>query len=422
MTGTGWSSVLTSNTVTPEQRAAVVQQAVEGVQNAGLALMRDRQALRARAAREVDSAARATGVVLPPDVRLAVIQEVVAQCAGLGFLDQFLPPTRTDISEISINPDGSVWIRRKGELYDERADVHPTVEEVWRAVEALLAPTGKGVSEATPSVNARLPRFAGFGGARVNITHPVITPGKGYPAVSIRLFEPRPVPPEQLLEWGMFEKDVLDMLLEAVAGKLRVLVIGGTATGKTTALSALAHGIPRQARIVKCEDPEEIWLPHENVVTLEPRPRIPGSEIDAYTLGDAVNDALRKAPNWIIVGEVRLGDAASALLSAQMTDHPGLSTLHAHNPSEAVLRMSLILRSEKNLDLRFDAAKLLFFQAVDLVVAVGWSTVEQDGERKAVRKCLGVWETKDFAGGDVKFRELWMPGMEEVQPPRRRRE
>ncbi len=37
--------------------------------------------------------------------------------------------------------------------------------------------------------------------------------------------------------------------------RLRVMVIGGTGTGKTTLLSALCHGVPMDARVVKVEDP-----------------------------------------------------------------------------------------------------------------------------------------------------------------------
>ena len=136
---------------------------------------------------------------------------------------------------------------------------------------------------------------------------------------------------------------VIEALLEHVARGLRLLVIGGTASGKTTLLSALCHAIPRQARVVKIEDPEEIWLDHPNVVTLEARPAPPGSSVPPYTVKNGVDDAMRMAPKWLIVGEVRHGDAALALFRAQMSDHPGLSTFHAEGPEEAVFRMAVVM-------------------------------------------------------------------------------
>ncbi len=158
--------------------------------------------------------------------------------------------------------------------------------------------------------------------------------------------------------------------MEAVASKLRVLVVGGTATGKTTLLSALANGIPQHARIVKIEDPEEIWLQHPNVVTLEARPSPPGSTVPPYRVQDGVDDAMRMAPDWLIVGEVRTGQAALSLFRAQMSDHPGLCTFHAEGAEAAVHRMSVIMFADAQVPL--EAAKEIFAQAVDLVVQVGW--------------------------------------------------
>ena len=92
---------------------------------------------------------------------------------------------------------------------------------------------------------------------------------------SLRQAGPTAPAPAALL--GAFEGKVapaavIHSLVDLVSKALRVLVVGGTASGKTTLLSALCHGIPKEARVVKIEDPEEIWLDHPHVVTLEARP------------------------------------------------------------------------------------------------------------------------------------------------------
>ena len=71
--------------------------------------------------------------------------------------------------------------------------------------------------------------------------------------------------------------------MELVSKALRILVIGGTASGKTTLLSAMCNGIPKDARVVKIEDPEEIWLDHPHVVTLEARPAQVGVRASSHT-------------------------------------------------------------------------------------------------------------------------------------------
>ena len=239
-----------------------------------------------------------------------------------------------------------------------------------------------------------------MGGARIKLVHPILAPGKGFPAINIRLFEPRPVHPAQLVEWGMAPPVVIEDLLAHVANKLRILVIGGTATGKTTVLSALCHGIPEEARVVKIEDPEEIWLDHANVVTLEARPSPPGSSVPPYTIKNGVDDAMRMSPKWLIVGEVRHGDSALALFRAQMSDHPGLSTFHAEGPDETVFRMAVVMWADAQVQM--EAAKAIFAQAVDLVVQVGWEA--------GARRILGIWEVAGLRGGDVKFNPLFSLG------------
>lgn len=374
----------------------------------------DRRALMDMAVEAVREASRRTGIPIPdPEAMLAIARQVAARVGGLGFLEGLLPPACRDYSDIVLNPDGSVWARRKGSPSFERLEIAPSREEAWRAVEAILAPLGKALTEATPTVDGRIQRdpAIGFGGARVKAIHPVVAAGDGYPALILRLFEPAPVPPERILEWGVAPRPVLDRLLQAVADRLRVLIIGGTYMGKTTLLSALCHGIPKEARIVKIEDPEEIWLPHPNVVTLEARPAPPGSDVKPYTVRDGVDDAMRMGPDWLIVGEVRTGDAALSLFRAQMSDHPGLSTFHADSPEAAVFRMGVIMFADAGV--RFEAAKAMFAEAVDLVVQVG--------RREGRRQIVGVWEVDGLKSGDVRFRLLYEPGREALEEIRRRR-
>ncbi len=398
--------------ITPEQEARLVELAAGELKNLPLAVLRDRKGLQGRAQAAVAAAASRLGVGLNPQHTAALVQAVVARVGGLGVLDELLPPNRNDLSEIALNPDGTIWILRKGERFFEKYHRQPGLDEVWRSVEALLAPIGRAISEAQPSVDAKLPRMEGMGGARVKIVHPVLAPGLGYPAVNIRLFEPRPVPPEQIVAWDMCPEAVMAALLGAVAGGMRVLVIGGTATGKTTFLAALAHGIPKEARIVKIEDPEEIWLPHPNVVTLEARPKVVGSDVPGYGLSDGVDDAMRMAPNWLIVGEVRTGTAALSLFRAQMSDHPGLSTLHAEGPEAAIHRLGVLMWADAQV--RIEAAKEMFAMAVDLVVQVGW----KDGRRQV----LGVWEVNpELKAGNVTFRRLYQVGEAQMAEISRRR-
>ncbi len=324
--------------------------------------------------------------------------------ADAGRLNFLAPPHCHAWTDIALNGDGAVWGRPKGSLeFQPVPEAAPSVQEAWQMVEALLSPLGRACTEASPSVDAKIPRDpeSGFPGARLKILHPAITPGTGYPACAVRFFERKPVEPDQIVAWGMAPPDALQALLQAVADRRNVMIVGGTGSGKTTLLSALCHGIPLTARIVKVEDPEEIWLPHPDVVTLEARPAPPGSPVPGYGVTDGVDDAMRLAPSHILVGEVRTGRAALSLFRALMSDHSGLTTFHANGPAETLSRLSVILFADAAVP--FDAARNLFRQAVDLVAHIGF--------RQGQRALLGLHQVRKEADEKkpVAFDCLWPP-------------
>lgn len=360
----------------------------------------DRQRATARIGQLTGQAIRRrglSGVDYDEEMRLAA--EIARRLLGLGFLDLLLPPVRNDVVEIAIDPFGTVWLKRKGVREFEPADLYPDLVEIDTVFANLLGSQLKAASEANPSVNAKLPRTQhNPGGGRIKYIHSVLVPGLGYPSVNIRLFEPAPVRPEQLLEWGMLDEPTLDLLAQLVRGNRRGFICGGTASGKTTMLSMLCNFLPVKYRIVTIEDPQEIWIDNPHVVTLEARPAGAASDLKPYLLRDGVDDAMRLTPDYLVVGEVRDGLAAQALFRAMMSDHPGMSTFHAESPELAVERLALLLEADTNT--RERAARKMFVSAVDWLLQVGF---DHDGQRR-VFELVEVGER--LRDGDVQFRRL----------------
>ena len=395
----------TPGPLAPAARQAILEQVIDQLNRefSGTTLrspeMEERRAIQARAGALVAAAFRAES--LPPNriEQDALAEEIARRVMGLGFLDLLLPPGRTDLSEIVIYSSGLIQIMKKGSVRWEDAGLEVEAAEVWRVLNLILGPQSRSANEATPSVNAKLPATRhNPGGGRIKVLHPVIAPGKGYPSVNIRLFEQKPVRPDWLLERKLMSSAMMVFLGAAMQSGERILICGATRTGKTTLLSALCNFLPEGWRIVKIEDPEEIWIDRKTVQTIEARQKVVGSEVPAYTLADGVDDAMRMSPDYLILGEVRDGYAAMALLRAMMTGHSGACTLHADSPGEALRRLSTLLGSEKNVS-PSDAARMIA-ASVDLLVQI--NIVDE------VRRVTAISRVeKQSLGEEVTITPLW---------------
>lgn len=347
----------------------------------------------------VGKAYRRREIVPTTHDQASLTDEITRRVMGLGFLDLLLPPARADLSEIAVYSSGLIQVMPKGSVRWETIEIRVDKSEVWIVLEKLLGPQSKALNEATPSINAKLPPTRhNPGGGRVKALHPVIVPGTGYPAVNIRLYEQKPVLPEWLLERGLMTPEMMDYLAQAIQQGQRILITGGTRTGKTTLLSALCNFLPRNWRIVKIEDPAEIWIDRQTVQTIEARPVPPGSEVKPYTLADGVDDAMRMSPDYLIIGEVRDGRAAMALFRSLMTGHSGACTFHADTPREAFRRLATIMGADMGARPR-EAAQVIA-DSIDLLVQIGI--------RHEVRRVTTIAAVaKELKGGDVWFQPVY---------------
>ncbi len=270
--------------------------------------------------------------------------------SGLGPLQPLLE--LEDVSDIMVNGAGPVWIERGGVL--SVTDVVVDTATAEHLVERLVGPQGKRADRTSPLADARLDD-----GSRVHVVVPPLAVDGPY--ITIRRFRRRPVPLEELAT-----TDVVSLLRAAVRGRANIVVTGGTSSGKTTVLNALAGSIDAGERLVTIEDAAELRLEADHVVRLEARP--PSTDGPAaVSVRDLVRAALRMRPDRIIVGEVR-GPEALDMLQAMNTGHEGsLSTCHANSPLDALRRLEVMVATG-GARLPLPAIRRLVGAAVDLIV------------------------------------------------------
>ena len=288
--------------------------------------------------------------------RDALVEAVVDEALGLGPLEALLRDP--DVTEVMVCGPGRVFVERAGRIAPAATRFHDDAH-LLHVIDRILAPLGRRVDEASPMVDARLPD-----GSRVNaVIPPLAIDG---PALTIRRFAGRALTGEDLVELGTIDGPMLDLLSLAVRARRNLLVTGGTGSGKTTTLAALAAFVPQAERLVTIEDAAELRIALPHVVRLESRP--PSLEgAGAVTIRALVRNALRMRPDRIVVGEVRGGEALD-MLTAMTTGHEGsLSTLHASSPADAVRRVQT-LALMGDLDLPYRAVADQVASALDLIV------------------------------------------------------
>lgn len=179
-------------------------------------------------------------------------------------------------------------------------------------------------------------------GHRVQATYAreVTTRGSSF---TIRRFKEKPFTPVELVKYGTASHEMVAYCWMLVEHGHSMIIAGGTASGKTATMNALALFIKPGAKIVTMEDTREINLPHENWIPGATRTGVgekdrsgkAAGEIDMYEL---VRAALRQRPNYIIVGEVR-GKEAATMFQAMATGHTTYSTMHADSIKSMVNRL-----------------------------------------------------------------------------------
>ena len=209
---------------------------------------------------------------------------------------------------------------------------YKNVDKLASFVEKIAQRTGKYVSYANPLLDGSLPD-----GSRVNATYTKDITSKG-PTFTIRKFTKVPWTPTQLIGLNTLSPEMLAYFWILVENKSNIFICGGTASGKTTLLNALAFFIPPESRVVSIEDTRELNLPRENWVPAVARVSMGSGKVGEIDLFDLLKNSFRQNPDYVIVGEVR-GKEAFVLFQGMASGHSSISTMHADSVDTMIKRL-----------------------------------------------------------------------------------
>lgn len=266
-----------------------------------------------------------------------------------------------EVTEIMVNGYDQIYLEKHGELV-QFEKTFSTPEKLEDVIQQIVAKVNRRVNEANPMADARLED-----GSRVNIILPPIA--LNGPILTIRRFAKHPPNMKQLIKWGALSEDVAQFLANLVQARYNIFISGGTGSGKTTFLGALAEYIPENERVVTIEDSAELRLYHiQNLVRLESRNASQEGKYEV-TIRDLIRNSLRIRPDRIVVGEVR-GAEALDMLQAMNTGHDGsLSTGHANSAQDMITRLETMVLM--GVELPLAAIRGQIASAIDIIIHLG---------------------------------------------------
>ncbi len=172
---------------------------------------------------------------------------------------------------------------------------------------------------------------------------------KGSPAVVVR-YIPSTIPPLDTLGVPEVLKDVI------MQKRGLILMVGATGSGKSTSLAAMLdfRNERRTGHIMTLEDPVEFIFQNKKSIVNQ---REVGTDTKDFEV--ALRNALRQAPDCIMIGEIRDKPTMSAALAYAQSGHLVLATLHANNSYHAMNRIINFYPLENRPALLLDLAAAL---------------------------------------------------------------
>jgi Flp pilus assembly CpaF family ATPase len=305
------------------------------------------------------------------------------------------------VTDIMVNAHDAIWLQH----VDGRVERH--TERVFADAEDLRAEvahlarraggTERRFDDAKPLLVLRLPDGSRLA-AIMNVSQ--------VPQVAIRRNVLPDATLDELEQRGTIDRGMHSLLAAAMGAGMRVVVSGETGAGKTTLLRAMTNELPIDTRMVVIEDTRELNLasdPRRASSVLEWETREPNIEgVGEIAQRELVRHALRFNPRWLIVGEVRDGDAAREMLLAMQHGHPSLSTVHHHSALSAWKKLAQYV-AQGSEAVEFSIAALLISDAVDFFVHLGR---DRNGRRAVTEIC----EVAGWNGSEVQLNRLYVPG------------
>lgn len=323
--------------------------------------------------------------------RANIIIHLQKDLLGWGVLQPLID--NEEVTDIHCYDHTTVVLQR-GKV-SERTGIRWPNEQAYAAfIDRLLLQVGKSLSTQQHTIDCSY-----ASGIRICAVHNSVCGQRG-PLLSIRI--PRIVHAslDTLERYQMAPPLIVKYLASLTrSGLCTIMVAGETGTGKTTLMRCLATQFGADESIVAVEDTPELNLQHPFFRSLVSRTaNVEG--VGEVTLQEHIKTTLRMTPTRVLLGEMRTPPAAEAFLESAQTGHVGMSTIHARNAKETLVRLeSLLGRAQKSVAIGIIRQQIAL--AVDVVV---WLFREKGSGKPRVGEVI---EVGHYLEGAIQVRPMF---------------
>ncbi len=323
--------------------------------------------------------------------RAHVIIHLQKDLMGWGVLQPLID--NKEVTDIHVYDYQTVVLQR-GKISETTGLHWPNAQAYNAFLDRLLMRLGKSLSTQQHTVDGSFPN-----GIRICAIHESVCGTRG-PLLCIRVPRIMEVTLESLVTYQVAPPFIVQYLAALVrSGLVTMMIAGETGTGKTTLVKCLGTQFGPDESIVSVEDTPEVNFSHPYFRSLVSRP--PNIEgIGEVTLQEHIKTTLRMTPTRVILGEMRTPFSAEAFLESAQTGHVGMSTVHARNARETLVRLeSLLGRAQKSVSI--DIIRQQIALAVDVVV---WMFREKGLGKPRIGEIV---EVGHFVEGQVQVRPMF---------------
>lgn len=351
-------------------------------------------------AQAVDRVLKKRGELLEDIERANVIITLQKDLIGWGVLQPLID--NREVTDIHVYDYRTVVLQR-GKVSETTGLSWPNHQAYTTFVDRLLLRLGKSLTTQQHTVDASFPN-----GIRVCAVHEAVCGQRG-PLLCIRIPRLSDVSLESLMQYQVAPPLIVNYLASLVrSGMATMMIAGETGTGKTTLIKCLASQFGPDESIVAVEDTPELNFTHPYFRSLVSRPA--NSEgVGEVTLQEHIKTTLRMTPTRVLLGEMRTPLSAEAFLESAQTGHVGMSTIHARNARETLVRLENLLgRAQKSVAI--DIIRQQISLAVDSVV---WLIREKSTGKPRIAEVI---EVGHFVEGAIQIRPMFSLIKQGVHP------